>query len=68
MSIGTVVNDTANITLDSIEKVIKVYKEDNKRDGDYAIGYDDALDQVLRSLVMYRKIVNVKHEELKLSE
>ena len=68
MSIGTVVNDTANITLDSIEKVIKVYKEDNTRDGDYAIGYDDALDQVLRSLAMYRKIVNVKHEELKLSE
>ena len=68
MSVGSTINVTANLTLDSIEKVVKAYKESNTKGGDYSLGYDDALDQVLRSIVMYRKIVNVKHEELKLSE
>jgi hypothetical protein len=68
MSVGSTINVTANLTLDSIEKVVKAYKESNTKGGEYSLGYDDALDQVLRSIVMYRKIVNVKHEELKLSE
>jgi hypothetical protein len=68
MSVGTTINVTANLTLDSIEKVVEAYKESNTKGGDYSLGYDDALDQVLRSLAMYRKIVNVKHEELKLSD
>ena len=68
MSAGSTINVTANLTLDSIEKVVKAYKEASERTDDYGVGYDDALDQVLRSLAMYRKIVNVKHEELKLSE
>ena len=68
MSVGNTINVTANLTLDSIEKVVKTYKESNTKGGDYSLGYDDALDQVLRSLTMYRKIVNVKHQELQLSE
>ena len=68
MSAGSTINVTANLTLDSIEKVVKAYKVASERTDDYGVGYDDALDQVLRSLAMYRKIVNVKHEELKLSE
>ena len=68
MSVGSTINVTANLTLDSIEKVVKAYKESNIKGGDYSLGYDDALDQVLRSIVMYRKIVNVKHEELKVSD
>jgi hypothetical protein len=68
MSAGNTINVTANLTLDSIEKVVKAYKVASERTDEYGVGYDDALDQVLRSLAMYRKIVNVKHEELKLSE
>jgi hypothetical protein len=68
MSVGTTINNTANMTIDSIEQVVKAYKVASERTDDYGVGYDDALDQVLRSLAMYRKIVNVKHEELKLSE
>lgn len=57
-----------NVTIDSIEQLVNVYKEDNSRNNDYGIGYDDAMKDVLRNLAIYRKIVQDKHEEAALSE
>jgi hypothetical protein len=55
-------------TLNSIETLIKTYKTENKRDDDYGIGYDDAMDTVLRNITMYRKIVADANAKAKLSE
>jgi hypothetical protein len=62
------INRVSTTTLDSIETLIKTYKAENKREDDYGIGYDDAMDTVLRNIKMYRKIVSDANDKAKLSE
>jgi hypothetical protein len=58
------------LTIDSIEQLVQVYKDENndKEPTMYTLGYADALDTVLRNLAMYRKIVADKQAEAALSE
>lgn len=62
------INQVSTTTLDSIEKLIIMYKNENKREDDYGIGYDEAMDTVLRNIKMYRKIVADANDKAKLSE
>jgi hypothetical protein len=62
------IHQVSTTTLDSIETLIKTYKQDNTRDDDYGIGYNDAMDTVLRNIAMYRKIVADANAKAKLSE
>jgi hypothetical protein len=68
MSIVTTVNNAMQTTIDSIESMVKVYKTENKREDDYGVGYDDAMDQILRTLKMYTKIVKDQQDKAELSE
>ena len=68
MNAHDLINQVSTTTLDSIETLIKTYKAENKSDDDYGIGYNDAMDTVLRNITMYRKIVADANEKAKLSE
>jgi hypothetical protein len=68
MSAAKLIDQVATTTLDSIETLVKTYKEDNKRDDDYGVGYDDAMDTILRNIKMYRKIVADANAKQSLSE
>jgi len=68
MNAHDLINQVSTTTLDSIETLIKTYKAENKRDDDYGIGYNDAMDTVLRNIAMYRKIVADANAKAKLSE
>ena len=62
--------DMVAMTLDSIEQLVQVYKDDNdaKEHTMYTLGYGDALDTVIRNIAIYRKIVTDKQQEAALSE
>jgi hypothetical protein len=68
MSAAELIHRVSTTTLDSIETLIKTYKSENKREDDYGIGYDHAMDTVLRNIKMYRKIVADANEKATLSE
>lgn len=68
MSAAELIHRVSTTTLDSIETLIKTYKAENKREDAYGVGYDDAMDTVLRNIKMYRKIVSDANEKATLSE
>ena len=68
MSAAKLIDQVATTTLDSIETLVRTYQQENKRDDAYGIGYNDAMDTVLRNITMYRKIVADANEKATLSE
>lgn len=68
MSAAKLIDQVATTTLDSIETLVQTYKDENNRDDDYGIGYNDAMDTVLRNIKMYRKIIADANEKARLSE
>lgn len=68
MSAAKLIDQVATTTLNSIETLVKTYKETNLRTDDYGIGYNDAMDTVIRNIKMYRKIVADANEKARLSE
>lgn len=68
MNAHDLINQVSTTTLESIERLVQTYKDENKSDDDYGKGYDDAMDTVLRNIKMYRKIVADANDKAKLSE
>ena len=68
MNAHDLINQVSTTTLESIERLVQTYKDENKSDDDYGKGYDDSMDTVLRNIKMYRKIVADANDKAKLSE
>lgn len=54
---------TIKLTINSIVDVLRVFKEDNDRKTDYGAGYDDGLDQAIKAVQLFLKVLDEKPEE-----
>jgi hypothetical protein len=54
---------TVRLTIGSIVDVLKVFKEDNDRKTEYGAGYDDGLDQAIRAVQLFLKVLDEKKED-----
>jgi hypothetical protein len=54
---------TVRLTIGSIVDVLRVFKEDNDRNTDYGAGYDDGLDQAIKAVQLFLKVLDEKPEE-----
>lgn len=50
------------LTINSIIDVLKVFKQDNDRGTDYGAGYDDGLDQAIKAVQLFIKVLDEKKE------
>lgn len=50
------------LTINSIIDVLKVFKQDNDRATDYGAGYDDGLDQAIKAVQLFIKVLDEKKE------
>jgi len=50
------------LTINSIVDVLRVFKEDNDRNTDYGAGYDDGLDQAIKAVQLFLKVLDEKKE------
>jgi hypothetical protein len=51
------------LTINSIVDVLRVFKEDNDRKTDYGAGYDDGLDQAIKAVQLFLKVLDEKKEQ-----
>lgn len=51
------------LTIASIIDVLRVFKEDNDRKTEYGAGYDDGLDQAIKAVQLFLKVLDEKKEE-----
>jgi hypothetical protein len=54
---------TVRLTIGSIVDVLRVFKEDNDRKTEYGAGYDDGLDQAIKAVQLFLKVLDEKPEE-----
>lgn len=50
------------LTIASIVDVLRVFKEDNDRKTEYGAGYDDGLDQAIKAVQLFLKVLDEKKE------
>ena len=50
------------LTVNSIVDVLRVFKEDNDRKTEYGAGYDDGLDQAIKAVQLFLKVLDEKKE------
>jgi hypothetical protein len=50
------------LTINSIVDVLRVFKEDNDRKTEYGAGYDDGLDQAIKAVQLFLKVLDEKKE------
>jgi hypothetical protein len=51
------------LTINSIVDVLRVFKEDNDRNTDYGAGYDDGLDQAIKAVQLFLKVLEKPQED-----
>ena len=51
------------LTIQSIIDVLRVFKEDNDRATEYGAGYDDVLDQAIKAVQLFVKVLDEKKEQ-----
>lgn len=51
------------LTIQSITDVLRVFKEDNDRATEYGAGYDDGLDQAIKAVQLFVKVLDEKKEQ-----
>ena len=51
------------LTIQSIIDVLRVFKEDNDRATEYGAGYDDGLDQAIKAVQLFVKVLDEKKEQ-----
>jgi hypothetical protein len=54
---------TVRLTIGSIVDVLRVFKEDNDRNTDYGAGYDDGLDQAIKAVQLFLKVLEKDQED-----
>ena len=52
---------TVRLTIGSIVDVLRVFKEDNDRKTEYGAGYDDGLDQAIKAVQLFLKVLDEKN-------
>lgn len=58
MSYEKQIKDVAvRLTIASIVDVLRVFKEDNDRATEYGAGYDDGLDQAIKAVQLFLKVL-----------
>ena len=53
---------TVRLTIASIVDVLRLFKEDNDRATEYGAGYDDGLDQAIKAVQLFLKVLDEKKE------
>jgi hypothetical protein len=51
------------LTINSIVDVLRVFKEDNDRKTEYGAGYDDGLDQAIKAVQLFLKVLEKQQED-----
>ena len=54
---------TVRLTIASIVDVLRLFKEDNDRATEYGAGYDDGVDQAIKAVQLFVKVLDEKKEQ-----